>query len=164
MNGQAVSGNAIPDYRRQVVYLPQQAVVAEDTVEEALRRPFLYRSSRSSNTKTFDHPQTLERLGKLGRPPNFLEKRNGDLSGGEKQITALLRALAVKPSVLLLDEATSALDAETAQAAEQMVQAWQQEKVDVRAAVWVSHDRAQSERVAQRTIHIEAGRIREDSP
>ena len=151
----------MPAYRRQVVYLPQQAVVAEETVDEAIRRPFLYLTRQQH---VYDHTQTLGHLQQLGRGETFLKKRTGDLSGGEKQITALLRALAVNPSVLLLDEATSALDAETAGAAEQLVQAWQQENVDVRAAVWVSHDQAQSERVAQRTIHIEAGRIPEDSP
>ena len=163
LNGQAVCGNAIPAYRRQVVYLPQQAVVAEDTVEEALRRPFLYRSSHSSNTKTFDHPQTLERLEQLGRPETFLDKRNSDLSGGEKQITALLRALAVDPTVLLLDEATSALDAETTQAAEQLIHTWQTENTDARTAIWVSHDAAQADRVAPRKLKIEAGRLQESA-
>ncbi len=160
-NGETIFGSAVPAYRRQVVYLPQQAVVAEETVDEAIRRPFLYLSRQQH---VYDHAQTLGHLQQLGRGETFLKKRTGDLSGGEKQITALLRALAVNPSVLLLDEATSALDAETARAAEQLLQAWQQEKADIRAAVWVSHDRAQSERVAQRTIHIEAGHIREDRP
>ena len=165
-NGQAVSGNAIPDYRRQVVYLPQQAVVAEDTVEEALRRPFLYRSSRSSpssKTNPFDQAQTVKQLQQLDRPQTFLAKRNGDLSGGEKQITALLRALAVGPTVLLLDEATSALDAETTQAAEQLIHTWQTENTDARTAIWVSHDASQADRVASRKLKIEAGRLQESA-
>ena len=159
-NGETICGSAVPAYRRQVVYLPQQAVVVEETVDEAIRRPFLY-LSRQQNV--YDHAQTLGHLQQLGRGETFLKKRTGDLSGGEKQITALLRALAVNPSVLLLDEATSALDAETARVAEQLVHAWQQQD-EVRSFVWVSHDQAQSERVAQRTIEIEAGRIREDRP
>ena len=159
-NGETIFGSAVPDYRRQVVYLPQQAVVVEETVDEAIRRPFLYQSRKQ---RVYDPAPTLGHLQQLARDETFLTKRTSDLSGGEKQITALLRALAVNPSVLLLDEATSALDAETARVAEQLVQAWQQQD-DVRSAVWVSHDQAQSERVAQRTIEIEAGRIREDRP
>ena len=154
--GENVAGTAVPEFRSQVVYLPQQALVAEDSVEEALRQPFLYRSNQ---TKTFNSAQTLERLKQLGRSQTFLSKRTADLSGGEKQITALLRALAIGPTVLLLDEATSALDAETTLAAEGLIDSWQREKTDQRACVWVSHDTAQSGRVAQRILHIEAGRL-----
>ncbi len=159
-NEQSVCGNAVPAYRSQVVYLSQQAVVTEDTVNEALRRPFLY---RNCNTKTLNETRTVDQLRTLGRTKTFIEKRASDLSGGEKQITALLRALAVEPSVLLLDEATSALDAETTLAAEQLVHAWQSEKPAARSAIWVSHDAAQSKRIADRIIEIEAGRLKEDT-
>ena len=134
--------------------------MVEETVDEAIRRPFLYQSRKQ---RSYDPSQTLGHLQQFARDKTFLTKRTSDLSGGEKQITALLRALAVKPSVLLLDEATSALDAETARVAEQLVQAWQQQD-EVRSFVWVSHDQAQSDRVAQRTIKIDAGCIREDRP
>ena len=53
-------------------------------------------------------------LGELGRAAGFLEKHVGDLSGGEQQITALVRAMQLDPRVLLLDEPTSALDPPTA--------------------------------------------------
>ena len=160
-NGQTICGNAAPDYRTDVVYLAQQAVVAEATVEEAIRRPFLYRHCKA---KTWNETQTLNRLTQLGRTHTFLEKRTSDLSGGEKQITALLRALAVDSTVLLLDEATSALDAETTEAAEGLIDRWQREKADERTSVWVSHDAAQLDRVTGRTLHIKAGRLCEDAP
>jgi ABC-type cobalt transport system, ATPase component len=40
-----------------------------------------------------------------------LQRPAKDLSGGEAQITALLRVLQLEPQVLLLDEPTASLDA-----------------------------------------------------
>lgn len=51
-----------------------------------------------------------ELMGQMGLDKGLLDKRPGQISGGQCQRMAIVRALAIEPEVLLCDEATSALD------------------------------------------------------
>jgi putative ABC transport system ATP-binding protein len=157
-NGEPLRGAAIPAFRRQVIYLHQRPALFEGTVEANLRQPFLLRAHRASR---FDRERVLALLVGLGRDASFLTKVQRDLSGGEAQIVALVRALQLDPAVLLLDEPTAALDRSTAQVLERMVERWWEEAPGGRAFVWVSHDPEQARRVARRQVRMQAGRIQE---
>jgi putative ABC transport system ATP-binding protein len=145
----------VPDFRRQAIYLHQRPALFEGTVEDNLRQPFGLRVHRG---RRFDREWITGRLRAVGRNADFLERFTRDLSGGEAQIVALLRAVQLTPLILLLDEPTAALDPETAQAAEQLVAAWRAEDA-ARATVWVSHNADQARRVADRTLRLVAGRF-----
>jgi len=153
--GQPISCAATPGFRAQVIYLHQRPSLFEGSVEENLRVPFTLAEHRQ---RTFDRARVVGFLAQFGRDAEFLAKRDRDLSGGETQIVALVRAIQLEPTMLLLDEATSALDRDMVLVAERLVAEW---RTAHRAAVWVSHDAAQTERVAQRIIAIDHGRIRE---
>ena len=101
----------------------------------------------------FDRERALELLAALGRDAGFLQQPVTALSGGEAQITALVRALLVEPQVLLLDEPTASLDPATARAAEALVARWR-EAGGGRACIWTSHDRDQLRRVAHREVAL----------
>ena len=127
----------------------------EDTVDAALRKPYALNTHRD---RSFDRTLVIELLSALGRDPSFLKKKVAELSGGEIQVTALVRALQLGPTILLLDEPTSALDGSTATAVEQLIDRWLGED-GRRAMIWVSHNEAQAQRVGRTTLGMEAGRL-----
>jgi putative ABC transport system ATP-binding protein len=154
--GRPILREAVPRFRAAVIYCHQRPAMIAATVEEALRRPFALKIHRG---KKFDRPWILDRLARLGRQENFLEQPVANLSGGEMQMVALLRALQLSPHVLLLDEPTAALDPKTSAAVEESIVDWIDESPDDRALLWVSHDVEQGGRVATRKIFMENGRL-----
>jgi len=155
--GQAVTRRNILAYRRAIAYLAQRPAMFDGSVEDNLRIPYtlaIYRDAR------YD-PAAVETLLKAaGRDARFLAKNADELSGGEAQITALIRVLQLRPTVLLLDEPTAALDPDSAATVEAMVDSWFQSSPTA-ALAWISHDPSQAQRIGNRTLYMEAGRVQE---
>lgn len=156
--GQTVHGSDIPIFRSQVIYLHQRPALVEGTVEENLRQPYLLRVHRD---KHFDRERVARLLSSLGRSNSFLSQRQRDLSGGESQLTALLRAVQLDPAILLLDEPTAALDPDSTAMVESLVIEWLNEMPSYRATVWVTHDHEQSRRISNAMLHIHGGKLSE---
>lgn len=142
----------MPEYRAHIVYLAQRAALPDGSVRAALAAPF---ALHVHHRQQFDAAFALRCLDALGLPPAFLDQAADDLSGGELQIAALIRALLVEPSVLLLDEPTAALDPERTRRVEALLDTWLR-GAPQRACIWVSHDAAQVNRVSQRTLALGA--------
>jgi putative ABC transport system ATP-binding protein len=147
---------AIPGYRSQVVYLHQRPALLPGTVDENLQWPLRLSVFQG---RQFNRQRILQLLALVGRDESFLEKPAQDLSGGERQIVALLRAVQFDPVILLLDEPTAALDNETRLAVESLVDDWQRQLPRARAYLWVTHDSEQAARVGDRVLSMRSGKL-----
>lgn len=90
---------------------------------------------------------------------NIIEKYPAEISGGEKQRTAVARALMNHPYIILADEPTGNLDSKSCQA---VIQAFLQAKEEMDATVFmVTHD-SYAASFCDRVIVLKDGRIYEE--
>lgn len=138
-------------------------------------------------TLVFQHPQLVRGSVRLntcygirlrGRSDNLLRKADdimerfgltaiarqkvNTLSGGQRQLVAIARALAVQPSLLLLDEPTANLDPAYVELIEETIREDQQERGTT--VVWSTHNLFQAKRVSHRTAFVLNGELIEIAP
>ena len=162
-----MTGDAIPGFRRRVIYLPQRPALFPGTFRENLQIAFQVAVSREH----YDESTVGAMLNELNKPISILDQSADSLSGGEQQLLALIRAILLRPTVLLLDEPTASLDGVTTKRLEQLVLAWQSAEENTlrqhrhdqpnwmtrRSFIWASHDLEQIHRMTTRVVQIEHG-------
>lgn len=132
-----------PQWRRQVAMLPSESQWWYETVG--------------------DHFVVKEELWlkKLGFDSQVMTWQVSRLSSGERNRLALARMLCNRPRVLLLDEPTANLDFENTLRVEALISDYRK---DTGAPVlWVTHDRDQPRRVADRHLCIQRTKLIEQT-
>ena len=148
---------AVPELRRGVVMVTQEAFLFSGTVAEniAIGRPDATREEIEQAAKAIGAHEFIAAL-----PDGYetdVRKRGGRISAGQRQLVAFARALLADPAVLILDEATSSLDVP----GERAVQRAMSTVLKGRTAVVIAH-RLSTVEIADRVLVMEHGRIVED--
>lgn len=157
VDGQDVSHCTQQSLRRQVAYVPQEALLFHRSIREniAYGKPDatdeeIRRAAEEANTLEF-----IERL-----PDGFdtmVGERGVKLSGGQRQRVAIARAILVDAPILVLDEATSALDSES----EALVQGALKNLMRGRTSIVVAH-RLSTVASLDRIVVLAHGEVVED--
>ena len=146
--------DVLPDIRRHYFGFVFQAfnlfatLTAQENVGVVLRMKGVAKESIAGQSGVL-----LERVG-LGHRAHAYPR---EMSGGEKQRTALARALAGEPPIVLADEPTANLDSKTSRQVLTLLHELAEEAG--KAVAIVSHD-PKAEDFAHRVIVIEDGRLR----
>jgi molybdopterin-binding protein len=107
-------------------------------------------------------PDAIEVLASRLGVSTLLDRPVRGLSGGERQLVAIARALAARPSILLLDEPFSALDPRRRTAVRREVRALHRESG--MTVLQVTHDFTEAGLLGDIAILLDAGRVLQHGP
>lgn len=132
-------------------YIPQgREVIPKLTVRENIVMGTYARSDGSR-----DIPEFVFELFPILR--EFLDRRGGDLSGGQQQQLAFARALAMKPKLLLLDEPTEGIQPNLVQQIHEVIERLNQEFG--LTIVLVEQNVPFARKVSDRFLVVDKGRV-----
>jgi len=124
------------------------------------QRPALFAGTVRDNLRVAcpdaDEPTQRTALERAALAPDFLDRVGDSLSGGEAQRACLARTLLCEPEALLMDEPTSSLDTDNVRLLERTARELASSGTTI---LWVTHDLAQADRIADHTIRLELGKV-----
>ena len=101
--------------------------------------------------------ERISYLSETLRLNDFLNKKTGELSSGQKNKVSLAKALINNPSILLLDEPTASLDPETGDFVRTFLENYKKEKKI--SILLASHNMSEVERLCTSVLMMKEGKI-----
>jgi ATP-binding cassette subfamily C protein LapB len=149
----------LSDLRRAIGYVPQDTVLFHGTVRDNLTQGAPHASDEQvMRAAELSGLTELIRLSTKGLDHEVGE-RGAFLSGGQRQMITVARALVLEPSILLMDEPTSNMDNFAERQFVENMKKW----LDGRTLVMVTH-RASMLALVDRIILLDKGKIVADGP
>jgi len=127
------------------------------TIAECIAEPLVVHQRARSAAAA--RARVDELLDAVRLPRAFGDRFPHELSGGQRQRASLARALALDPKLLIADEPTSALDVSVQATVLELFASLQRDLGF--ASLFISHDLAVIDAVADRVVVLREGRIRE---
>ena len=148
---------SMEDLTRNIVMVTQEAYLFSGTVADniALGRPGASREEIEAAARAIGADEFIEKL-----PYGYdtdVNKRDGRVSAGQRQLISFARAFLADPRVLILDEATSSLDIPS----ERMVQEGLTKLLGRRTSLIIAH-RLTTVMIADRVLVVHDGKVVED--
>ena len=144
----------LEELRRRIAFVPQEGFLFDDTIGNNVR----YGRPEAEDAEVWTAFHELGLGDWVSELPAGLEtrvgERGGNLSAGERQLVALVRAWIGSPDLLVLDEATSAVDPALDVALRRAID----RLTEGRTSVTVAH-RLSTAEAADEIIVFDAGRI-----
>ncbi|MFB4168777.1 ATP-binding cassette domain-containing protein [Virgibacillus sp. JSM 102003] len=139
------NGKSLPVQKRNIGYVFQDYALFPHMT---IRRNIKYGMKDNRLVSSLVHVVGIEHI---------LDSYPAEISGGEKQRVALVRAIATKPEALLLDEPFSSLDDKTKlECQNELLRLHAMWKIPI---IMVTHDVKEAEKLGDRILRIEQGKI-----
>jgi peptide/nickel transport system ATP-binding protein len=160
-----LGGRLLRPFRRAVGYVFQNPFEAFDprlSVAEALERPLaIHQIGADSRQRRRIIAEALAQVG-LAPPEQFMERLPHQVSGGQLQRIAIVRATLTSPRLLIADEPISMLDASLRRGIIDLLR-------DLRdragtTVLFITHDLAAAQAIADRIAVLDGGQLVELAP
>ena len=113
IDGQDIQSVTLESLRKQVAYVSQDVIIFDDTIKNNIR----YGTPDATDEQVIAAAKAAAAhdfiMGTENGYDTVLGERGGRLSGGQRQMISIARAMLKNAPILLLDEATSALDSKS---------------------------------------------------